>query len=179
MTEAGPEKQQAEAAPRVRRRLADPAVPAEEPGRKGCLRLAMVLGILAGVVVAVLVLPRALDYFFQPERVPVGQTFAFEGLELRVQSVEPVAGGGWLVRMQALSRGGWKATLSDFQLEFAGGARVRASGPGKPQPNAAGELVLAFPGAGAETPVRLLLANPQVEFALPAAAAAASQRPPP
>ena len=137
------------------------------------MRLAMVLGIVAGVVVAVLVLPRALDYFFQPERVAVGETFQYEGLELRVLSLEraPVS-AEWRVNMRAVGGSDWTATLRDFELELEDGSRVPAMGEGRPRPSAVGELTLTFPAAEDTPPRRLLLSNPQVEFDLPSPTAA-------
>ena len=163
---------------RVRRRVLQEEEKPEDPQRQGCMRLAMFLGIGAGVVAAVFILPWALDFFFQPEEVGVGEVFEHEGLRVEVLSVRMTEASQWELVLRASRHEAWEAGPHDFALHFPGdfnSALVSEESPARQVPGNGEpvELVLTFGSVAGteEPPEELRLDNPQVNFALPAPSA--------
>ncbi|MGE5595691.1 MAG: hypothetical protein ACM3S1_06590 [Hyphomicrobiales bacterium] len=166
----------------VRRRVeADTREP--DPGRTGCLWVGGVLGVVAGVLFTFFLLPSILDWAFPPEHVAVGETFAHEGHVVTVRELsqgdasrDPAGSRRWRVLVELTANRSWKLGLDTFELRLEDGTEVPVTGieggdfvaDDLRLPLGEPELVtLVFVAPNDSPPEKLLLDEPQAEFALP------------
>jgi hypothetical protein len=111
----------------VRRRLEQPS--AEKQKRSGCITWGAVLGVLAGIMVGMYVLPPVLRHYYGEKTIHAGGTYHSGGKTVRVTSfgsptdvaAEPRPGNllrEFYASLAAYSDVAWAPTSADFTLEF-------------------------------------------------------------
>jgi hypothetical protein len=80
-----------------------------------------VLGVVAGVVIALLVVPPIFNHYFGVADIALGHTYRGEGVALRVASAGLAESdpGRFVVVLDVLANEGWCPDPSDFRLELA------------------------------------------------------------
>ena len=166
-----------------RRRVQD--VPEEDTsGRRGCIVVGALLGVVIGAIFTFFGLPPLLDHLFGEVTVEAGQTLDGAHQVIRVESVtagpDETTGDTFehavFVRLSVSVDKSWDSKPTDWDLEFEGGTTSGAR-LGQPTPDAVFQtepgntrtLVLRFHPSPTNVgpPRALLLRNPQVRFILP------------
>ena len=172
-----------------RRRIIDPQPEADTEGRRGCLTAGAILGIIAGVILGFVVLPRVLDAFLAGEEIAAGESYIGDAREIGVLSVvtgidvvvldDGGTAPGTVVTLDVTSRKTWEIEPAFFQLELSsGGDWIEAAEPVESLPETSIEfelgesrpLLLQFehPMNSGE-PVYLHLSDPSIRLELPPA----------
>jgi|GEM_PF-5809251 len=179
----GPVSQQ-----QVVRRRVDTEQKVEDPGRRGCLWLGAILGIIAGVLFAFFAMPPLLAWLFPPEHIAVGETLDHEGRMATVRELRPLASASvdpegsqrWRVIVEVRADRTWVLDNETFQLRLDSGDEVPTAAfdhDGKAQTTEKGlrlplgepillTLTFVVPDGQAQ-PEKLILDDPQAEFDLP------------
>lgn len=111
----------------VRRRIEQPS--AEKQKRSGCITWGAVLGVLAGIMVGVYVLPPVLRHYYGEKTIHAGETYHSDGKTVRVTSfgspidfpAKPRPGNllrEYYASLTASSDVAWAPVSADFTLEF-------------------------------------------------------------
>lgn len=178
---------QVSAAPDEPRRARRPVRYSEEPqdasGRRGCLILGGLLGVVAGALLAFFVLPPLINYYFGTADVKANKTYTADAKVIRVTRVEArpttTRPGGpvqFAVRLSALTNKTWHPDAEDFELELSDGEHLTLLPPDEAEPATSLDfelgvervLLLRFPPiATAAKPKTLHMKEPRVRFALP------------
>lgn len=179
----------AQTAPR-RRRL-EPA-PGEAPsGRKGCIVLGAVLGVVVGGTFAFYGLPPILRSIYGEKHVAAGATYRGDAKELRITAVDagsdrrgqssdprfPADEPSISVELAVRTDKTWRPEIGDFRLELTtGGEWVHARAPVAGVPETALDFALSeprtlllrfpIPARVDARPKALHLESPRVRFAL-------------
>ncbi len=163
----------------------------DRQGRAGCITAGAIIGILAGIMVGLYVLPPVLRSIYGETRVAAGETYQGDGRTITVEAIgiaseplgEPSPGmqrRDVSIRLRIANNKTWDATLADWTLEVAGienwlpAAAATTNGqPGFTPPLGQVSIVeLAFVVERPATDAAdlrleaLHLANPRVRFAL-------------
>ncbi|MCC6382287.1 MAG: hypothetical protein IT304_07245 [Dehalococcoidia bacterium] len=171
---------------RARRPVRDREGPEDTSGRRGCLIVGGLLGIVAGALLAFFVLPPLINYYFGTADVKAGKAYTADAKVIRVTRVEArpttTRPGGpvqFAVRLSALTNKTWHPEVEDFELELSDGEHLTLLPPDEAEPATSldfdlGEersLLLRFaPVVTAARPKTLHMKEPRVRFALPGAA---------
>lgn len=167
----------------TQRRRLDVKDPAETAGRTGCLALGAVLGIAAGVVVALFIMPRVFDHYFGVSDIFIGETYDNDGKVITLESLKRIPDaegreypGQFEAVLHITARKAWPLAPSDWELELTTGARLDAIAPDPAVPDSSLDLplgderrvVLRFPGTDRRdaVPEVLHLGLPKVRFHL-------------
>lgn len=120
----------------TQRRRLDVKDPAETAGRTGCLALGAVLGIVAGVVVALFVMPRVFDHYFGVSDIFRGETYDNDGKIVVLESVTRIPDaqgreypGQFEAVFRITARKAWPLQASDWELELTTGDKLAALAP--------------------------------------------------
>ncbi len=142
----------------ARRRVSSDIPTDDASGRRRVLFIGAVLGIVAGVFVALFAIPPLFDRYFGVADIELGTAYRDGGFEVRIAGVEAAAqaeGGRTVARVTLALKGdagSWCPADDRLLLEFEGGVRAARSGGLPPlacDGNAAtGTVVLEFPAAG-------------------------------
>ncbi len=160
---------------RVRRRVAQ-----EEPGTPPSIKRlywygGAALGVLAGVLIALFVVPPIFDRYFGVADIELGHEYGGEGVRMGVTSAGAAADdpGRFNIVLAIAENDGWCPTASDFRLELVGrvsigGAQLtpdpascRGSGPLEAE-----TLTVSFPaGVHSADELHILhIEDPKVRF---------------
>ena len=158
-----------------RRRVAIPAEPEAPAGRGGCLRVAAILGVLAGIPAGLFGIPAAVDFFYGETELAHGEAWRGEGVTISVEAVrfgeEPPA---WTVALRVRAEEAWTFEPEGVELELENGGRAAIDWPdGRAPPRldagADETIALTFPWYGGATePGVLRLPDAGVRFRLTA-----------
>ena len=158
-----------------RRRVAIPAEPEAPAGRGGCLRVAAILGVLAGIPAGLFGIPAAVNFFYGETEVAPGEAWRGEAVTISVEAVrfaeEPPA---WTVTLRVRAEEDWTFEPEGVELELENGGRAALDWPdGRAPPRldagADETIALTFPWYGGRTEARALrLPDPGVRFRLTA-----------
>jgi len=135
-----------------------------------------VLGIIAGVMVALYALPPILRSFYGEEKIAYGAVYSADGRRIEVAAIEQEL-DLIILRLTVRSNQLWSTTEEDWQLEVSGiDDWLPALPPDPSVPETSFELELAAertlvlrfaaPGIDVADAAELHLANPRVAFAL-------------
>lgn len=143
------------------------------------MTIGAVLGIVAGIAVALFVVPPLMDHFFGEPTVKVGGVYRGDGREVGVLRTGTTAAGGFEVLFDVTSNKTWQLDPGEFEIELTSGPRLKALPPDAGDPRtsldfplgARRELLLRFPAADRRDarPVALYFKDPRVRFELGAA----------
>jgi hypothetical protein len=115
-------------------------VPEKEPedttGRRGCIAVGALLGVVAGAVFALFGLPPIIHHYFGTASIAVGETYRGDGKNIRVESVAlreaglaPAQGSApaWFVTLTLNPTRPWETAYDNFELELEDGTRLTAT----------------------------------------------------
>ncbi len=168
-----------------RRRLSHESEVGPE-GRRGCVTIGAILGILLGTVLGIFVLPGVLDSFLAGEEIEAGDAYAGEARVIKVAAVvsgddavlreDGTTASGTRIELDVTSRKTWEIEPQFFQLELtSGGDWLEAAEAVSAIPDSSfgfelGEsrpLVLQFEhGRGRGEPLYLHLSDPSIRLEL-------------
>lgn len=159
-----------------RRRVAIPAEPEAPAGRGGCLRVAAILGILAGIPAGLFGIPAAVNFFYGETEVAFGEAWRGDAVTISVETVrfEDASPAAWTVTLRVRAEEAWTFEPEGVELELERGGRAPldwSDGRAPPRLDAGADEVIAltFPWPGSETEPRALrLPDTGVRFRLAA-----------
>ena len=154
-------------------------------GRRGCIVVGALLGVVIGAIFTFVGLPPLLNHFFGEVTVQLGarldgahQVIRVDSVTMRADDTEgDTTDRAVFVRLTISVDKSWESKPTDWDLEFDGGATAGArlglptsEGSLQTEPGKERTLVLRFHPTDANTgsPHALLLRNPRVRFLLPA-----------
>lgn len=161
---------------RVRKKVEAPPPPVDPLVRKRWWVGGAILGVIAGVLVAVLAVPPIFDHYFGIADIGLGQTYRHGGISFTVQNVSITAAGGRRVMHVDLEvgdrAGEWCPTRSALRLELEGGFRAQPESTQPPlaEPCVPGaltgavQLVFSFPETAVGEPHILQIDDPKVRL---------------
>lgn len=168
------------------RRPVQEDAPEGTAGRRGCLLAGALLGIVAGVLVALFVVPPLFDHYFGEATVKAGKVYDGDGKRISVDFVSRYEAGRdgktpFLgVQFRVRSEAAWAPDPGNFVLELEGGIKIGPVPPVEKIPVmwpqfAAGqerpfELLFELPTGARLEGATVRFRDPKVRFELPAAA---------
>ena len=158
-----------------RRRVAIPAEPEPPAGRGGCLRVAAILGVLAGIPAGLFGIPAAVDFFYGETEAAFGEAWRGEAVTISVETVlVGEESSAWTVTLRVRAQEAWTFEPEGVELELENGGRAALDWPDRRAPprleaGADETIALTFPWYGGGTEPRALrLPDPGVRFRLTA-----------
>lgn len=161
---------------RVRKKIEAPPPPVDPLVRKRWWVGGAILGVIAGVLFAVLAVPPIFDHYFGIADIGLGHTYRDGGMSFTVSNVATVESGDRRLVTVDLEVGDrdaeWCPTRSTMRLELDGGFRVQpeSSEPPLTDPCVAGaltgtvQMVFSFPVTATGEPHILHIDDPKVRL---------------
>ncbi len=112
-----------------RRRVAIPTESDISQERRGCFRIAAILGVVIGLPLGILGVPAALNFFFDESTVLLGKTHDDQQVVLRIESVEVDASAPLIaIALEVGVKEGAEEPNWSFELEMGDGERLPLRG---------------------------------------------------